>query len=113
MQILFYKGPYQPPTLEIAFESGNIRLMWTSPEETLFRTDSYHLEVTSDDWKTNCTYSIHGSALEYVITDFKLCANYRFKLCTVSHSVKSAPTQLARKATRKCSLHFEIFSFLL
>lgn len=105
---VFLQVPNPPPSLEIVFESGNIRLVWTSPEETLFKTEEYKLEVSIDEWNTISVFSIQASALEYVINDFTMHATYRFKLFTVSHSMKSKPREIAKIASRKCSSNFKI-----
>lgn len=107
MLLFLFTGPNCPPTLHYYLEKGNkrnIRLVWTSPVETLFKTESYDLEITQDEWKNMSTFSLPASALQYVINDFTVDATYRFKIYSVSHLVKSSPTQNTCFASRKLYL---------
>lgn len=102
-------GRPENPTTE--GEDGNMKLLWSAPVETLFETESYKIEYTTDGKWDNpvCNYQSASGRLEFAIDHVLKLTVYQFRIYSCTHDkTESLPSQAIFSS--KCKYIVEIFS---
>lgn len=98
--------PNIPSSLQANCIDESIRLIWTAPEEDLFRTKYYYIEVaTSTNWEDKHGFQVPAFPLEHNIKNITLDKTYCFKIYAVSGSVRSKARSQTCLSSRKLNFY--------